>query len=553
MADCDAYDVATVLAYSDANVYQGKDFAKFDGGIYEAKWWTQNAEPGTDSVWQYCGQSVETKVSVNTTGLPSTTKSFEVVIGGKSYLVDPAKQTPIVLGGGSYGVTVPNVLDASGSKSYVADAITPNPIVVDSKTADVNLSISFKSEEVETTSVNLEVSFAEGTSPSLTTAKITNAGGFEQTIQLQSGVNITDVPSEGEFMITPENYQTEGTTYVGNTVTIKNGKTEGSNKIAFTQASDVLVGYLPVWGGNTNPTISQSAEAGYNVVVAAFADVKGESPVDFNGGLFASYGNDLKGEALKTAIKIDIAKAKKDSGLKYALISVGGENNTFDPQGADMSIVAENIITFLQDYDFDGIDFDLEAVPFTDDQLLDLMSNLKNDMPSIIMSGAPQVNKVGGSLQYVNTGTEQVYNKALNAGLFDYMFVQDYNTGGNYVNNKGELYTGSSTNPQSEGYYDVYAPEFITNSLIALKKMTPDVTKIVIGEPSTANAVGQAQIFHGPAADNAYKAMCEQFAGLSSDSSYAGAMTWQIIFDKDNSYSFANAVKAAETGSCQNI
>jgi len=547
-SDCDAYDVAKVAAYSDGSVYQGKDFAKFDGGIYEAKWWTQNAAPGTDSVWQYCGQSVETKVSINASGLPSTSKSFVVVIGGKSYLVGATKQSSIVLGEGSYDVTVPNVLDTDGSKSYVADAITPNPIVVNSETAEVSLNISFKSEMVETVRVNLEVSFAEGTSPSLTTAKITNTGGFEQTIQLQSGVNITDIPSEGEFTITPDSYDVSGTSYVGNTVTIKDGKVDGSNKIAFAQASDVLVGYLPVWGGSTNPTISQSAEAGYNVVAVAFADVKGESAVEFNGGSFASYGNDLTGEALQTAIKADITKAKKDNGLKYALISVGGENNTFDPQGADMSVVSSNIVTFLQDYGFDGIDFDLEQVPFTDDQLLDLMANLKKDMPSIIMSGAPQVNEVQGSLQYVNTGTEQVYNKALNAGLFDYMFVQAYNTGGNFVNDKGDF-----SKTKSEGFYDVYDPEFITNSFMALKKMTPDNTKIVMGEPSTANAAGQAQIFHGSAANNTYKAMCEQFAGLSAETSYAGAMTWQIVFDKDNSYSFANAVKAAETGDCQNI
>jgi len=48
---------------------------------------------------------------------------------------------------------------------------------------------------------------------------------------------------------------------------------------------------------------------------------------------------------------------------------------------------------------------------------------------------------VNGKLDYVNTSTQQVYNDALKAGLFDYMFVQAYNTGGNYVDQQGIMYS----------------------------------------------------------------------------------------------------------------
>lgn len=567
-SDCDPYDASKVPAYSDSTVYSGKDFAKYDGGIYEAQWWTQNEAPGTNDVWKYCGQAVEAKVSVNTTGLPQTVKTFEIVIGGESYTIDSTRQTPIVLGQGSFDVSVPKILSSDASEVYIANKVTPNPIVVDESTKEVSLNISFKTEAVEATTVSLNVTYATGTSPNSTTAKVTNSSGYEQTVQLVNGSNTINISSQGEFTITPNSYKEGGVTYVANTIKVKDGEVDGNNKIVYEQAPNVLVGYLPVWGGSTNPKISDAAKAGYNIVAVAFVDVKGESPVKFTGdGSFASYGTELKGEQLAKTINADITKAKEQDKLKYALISVGGEKNTFDPGNADMAVVASNIISFLRDYGFDGVDFDLEQVPFTDNQLIKLMQDLKKDMPSIIMSGAPQVNRVQDlknpgnySLQYVNTGTQQVYNKALEAGLFNYMFVQDYNTGGNFVNAKGDLYDPTSPSDtkdaaaaHSAGYYDVYDPEFISNSVAALKKITPENTKIVIGEPATPSAAGLAQIFHGPSADNAYEAMCEQFFSLNTDSSYGGAMTWQIVFDKENDYTFAKAVKASEENNCQNF
>ena len=45
-------------------------------------------------------------------------------------------------------------------------------------------------------------------------------------------------------------------------------------------------------------------------------------------------------------------------------------------------------------------------------------------------------------MAYVNTGSSRVYDGALKEGLFDFMFVQDYNSGSNYVNEKGDVCNG---------------------------------------------------------------------------------------------------------------
>ena len=165
------------------------------------------------------------------------------------------------------------------------------------------------------------------------------------------------------------------------------------------------------------------------------------------------------------------------------------------------------------------------------------------------MSGAPQANAVNGSLQYVNTGEEQVYNKALDAGLFDYMLVQDYNTADNWIDSDGNLLPKHS--PEGATELD---PDFMYNSYMALKKITPKSTQIVIGEPATAAAAGAGTIFHGPAEDAPYKAMCEQYAKLSKvGGNYGGAMTWEIVVDSKNNYSFANAFHAGNKGNCEDV
>ena len=363
-----------------------------------------------------------------------------------------------------------------------------------------------------------------------------NLGAGEQSIEVQDGV----------YNLTASSYKDGSTQYVSalqNPYTISSGSTIDLN---FSEmAQKLAVGYLE---NNTSPyiKISEANQKGYNVIVVAFAVVSG-STIKLYDNVFLPYQpywQDLTPEQIQNmTADIDLAKKQPKNPLRYVLASVGGEANTFAPGGADYTVVAKNMVDFLHTYHFDGFDFDLEVVPaeVTDDYLSKLITEIRRLDPGVIITSAPQVNNVNGSLNYVNTGVQQVYTKAIDKGLFDYIFVQEYNTGGNYVDAQGVLCNG-----KQEGCVDETSPEFIVNSFYALKKVTPSSTLIVPGEPATANAAGAATVYH-PAdgkVDNVYTLMGENYKLLLSDPQFGGAMTWSIRMDITGGYPFINMINS---------
>jgi chitinase len=52
--------------------------------------------------------------------------------------------------------------------------------------------------------------------------------------------------------------------------------------------------------------------------------------------------------------------------LKQLLISVGGENNSFQPNGTSAAQLATTFIAFMNQFMATGIDFDLENLGVTD-------------------------------------------------------------------------------------------------------------------------------------------------------------------------------------------
>ena len=278
-------------------------------------------------------------------------------------------------------------------------------------------------------------------------------------------------------------------------------------------------------------------------MVVAFAQIQGNNPVTLVGDQFIGYTNNEKmTDDYDEIIRDDITTAKKNYGLKYVLASVGGENNTFSPAGGDTQTMAQNTIAFLKKYNFDGIDFDLEVIPggYSAKNLASFIKALKALKADIVISSAPQVNNVGGKLAYVNTGVEQVYNAAIAQGLFDIILVQEYNTGGNYVDVNGNLCGGAQS-----GCYDETSAEFIVNSFMALKKITPGNTLIVPGQPATKDSAGTATVFNGKDANNVYGAMAKSYSQLINDPQFGGAMTWDTGHDYDNQYNFVKTILPA--------
>jgi chitinase len=118
--------------------------------------------------------------------------------------------------------------------------------------------------------------------------------------------------------------------------------------------------------------ISEAAQNGYNTIVLAFANLKPNTKMTFCDDQFLAYtdwDNFSNAPQAITAMKNDIAMAKTKYGLKHVLVSVGGASQSF--RMGDPETMAQNVVNFLNKYNFDGIDFDLEQQ--VDPQQLDAL------------------------------------------------------------------------------------------------------------------------------------------------------------------------------------
>ncbi|QIV95311.1 chitinase [Allofrancisella inopinata] len=503
-SDCDPYDASKVPAYSNSTIYLKEDFAKYDGGIYEAQWWTQNAAPGTNDVWKYCGQAVEAKVSVNTTGLPQTVKTFEIVIGGESYTIDSTRQTPIVLGQGSFDVSVPKILSSDASEVYIANEVTPNPIVVDESTKEVSLNISFETEAVEATTVSLNVTYATGTSPDSTTAKVTNSSGYEQTVQLVNGSNTISIPSQGEFTVTPDSYKENGETYKASPLTIVDGKVVDTDVIAYEKAGNwperVMAGYWGTWTNGQSSNLASYMESFgdyYNVILPGFLLVKGTTVNNFADAVILE--NFVDG----------VDRLHKKGALVIA--SVGGANTSvWAPDLNNVDTLAKNIVNFLAENHLDGLDFDLEGSSIDGSEawtesMQDLIAKMRenaearaDDFPrGFFITSAPQTYEDKGvePAIYWTDSQAKPFAAMLNPEAcggnvcFDALLIQNYN------------------NLNAPGWPNQPPTQSVKIAANALKVAKNNVTQIVLGD---------------------------DFA--PSESSYVSPEEYEAVFDKGDAY-----------------
>ncbi|KEI35178.1 chitinase [Francisella sp. W12-1067] len=520
--DCDPYDASKVPAYSDSSIYVAKDFAKYNGGIYEAKWWTQNAAPGTSDVWKYCGQAVETKVSVNTTGLPQTVKTFNVVIGGESYTIDSTRQTPIVLGQGSFDVSVPNILSSDALEVYIANKVTPNPIIIDESTKEVSLKINFKTKAVEVTTVSLNVTYATGTSPDSTTAKVTNSSGYDQTVQLVNGSNTISIPSQGEFTVTPDSYKERGETYKASPLTIVDGKVVDTDVIAYEKVGNwperVMAGYWGTWTNGQSSNLASYMESFgdyYNVILPGFLLVKGTTVNNFADAVILE--NFVDG----------VDRLHKKGALVIA--SVGGANTSvWAPDLNNVDTLAKNIVNFLAENHLDGLDFDLEGSSIDGSEawtesMQDLIAKMRenaearaDDFPrGFFITSAPQTYEDKGvePAIYWTDSQAKPFAAMLNPEAcggkvcFDAILIQNYN------------------NLNAPGWPNQPPTQSVKIAANALKVAKNNVTQIVLGDdfaPSESSYVSPEE----------YKAVFDKGdaygPAINSYSNFNGFMVWSL-------------------------
>ncbi|MGF1715239.1 glycosyl hydrolase family 18 protein [Photobacterium chitinilyticum] len=280
--------------------------------------------------------------------------------------------------------------------------------------------------------------------------------------------------------------------------------------------NSLMVGYLQSWSSNV--TFTQAAESGYNAIVLAFGEIDGSNIGIYDGFFAASHTPEL--------LKEDISNAKR-KGAKQILLSVGGANNTYNPGKTPSNELAKNIVSFLNEYGFTGIDFDLE-IDGDGEYLDELCQALKNVEPSLVITAAPQLNQGAHEtdLILVSAGNCRMYDQAVRNNRFDYLFIQAYNNQWPVINDTNET--------------DV---EFISNSFTNLTKNIPTETKIAIGEPADRQAAGTS-IFTAPdVPNNIYQLIHDQYETICANPQFGGAMVWSINLDAQNEYKCVNALK----------
>lgn len=279
----------------------------------------------------------------------------------------------------------------------------------------------------------------------------------------------------------------------------------------------LMVGYLQSW---SNMTFTEAAEQGYTAIVMAFGKIDGSS--------VGIYDNVFAASPTPSALKADIKNAKS-KGAQQILFSVGGEKNTYNPQGVSTTELATSINNYLTEYGFTGIDFDLE-IDGDASYLDDLCQAIKQVNPSLLITAAPQINQAdhASDLYLVSTGNARMYDKAISNNRFDYLFIQAYN-------NPWPAVQGSKET-------DV---EFISKSFVNFKKSIPSSTQIVIGEPANKNAAGTSIFTKPNPPQNIYQLIRDQYETICSDSQYGGSMVWSINLDQETGFQFVKAVKSA--------
>lgn len=271
------------------------------------------------------------------------------------------------------------------------------------------------------------------------------------------------------------------------------------SSFAFANSNDLIAGYLDTTATASalKVNMSQASLDGYNMVIFGFAKITGTN-IDFYDAQSASI---LKQQLV----------AAKANGMKV-LISVGGQANTFNPGNLDtiqISQLATNVVNFIHSNQLDGIDLDIEVQ--TDPNLiLNLLRDIKTLDQNILSTAAPQINNG----QLVTTGNNQDYQTAINDGLFDYLFLQEYNTP-----------------PQNDISY-------ISSIYPVIKSQVPANTKIVSGQPTAAVAAGTISIYHPSAGETlntqeVTPKIISELKKINADSQYAGVMGWSLNVDYD--------------------
>jgi chitinase len=273
-----------------------------------------------------------------------------------------------------------------------------------------------------------------------------------------------------------------------------------------------LVGYVAAYGSTippnvTTPMIRNAVDNNYSVFVYAFGIINSDDKLLIPSGITES--------DLQEQIRI----IHDNNGL--ALISFGGQNNTFCPS-RDSAKAALNTVDFCIKYGFDGIDLDLEDVPSYIDStyLKSYIKIVKEHDETLFVTAAPQISGGYGGPAAFSPNAIFTADLLKNAS-FDALLVQEYNQFG------GAVFNGLKDNDLG----------FISASFGPLTQLVPKGTKIVIGEPANKDA--------GTGLSNPLDIVKDINNGgvVLKNQQYGGIMVWAINYDYAQDWSFSRGVQ----------
>ncbi|WP_299011837.1 glycoside hydrolase family 18 protein [uncultured Shewanella sp.] len=316
---------------------------------------------------------------------------------------------------------------------------------------------------------------------------------------------------------------------------------------AGTETEHLLIGY---WANLGPWTLEETADQGFNMLIIAFGNIDNDDGVSLD-----AFGPNFTSDVMIQ----DIQSAKAAHPDLSVLISFGGSNNTYfvddDLTDDQINTLAGKLNDFLEEYDLDGVDFDIEG-KYSYSVLHTLIADLQNyrtdagETPYII-TAAPQLNTdSNGNALMVSTGyeTEPYYASTDDTSAladFDYVMVQEYNT---------VFSPALSYNDQS-----LYANDFetISSSFNLLKQQLPSdsSTKLVIGEPASYHSASAASIFYDYSAsqntytqrdlDTVISGVISQVSQIKDDDRFGGIMEWDTYDDEvynDPAYGFSQGI-----------
>jgi len=303
----------------------------------------------------------------------------------------------------------------------------------------------------------------------------------------------------------------------------------------------VLVGYWENWDGASNGvhpgmgwipvTDSRIRGHGYNVINAAFPVIRSDGTALWQDGMDAT---------VKVATPAEMCQAKAAGAT--ILMSIGGANAGIDLNSSSVAdrFVA-TVVPLLKQYNFDGIDIDIETgltdsgnisqLSTSQANLIRIIDGVLARMPSNFgLTMAPETAYVtGGSVTYGSIWGAYlpIVKKYVDNGRLWWLNMQYYN---------GSMYGCHGDSYQAGTVQGFTVQTDCLNSGLTVQGTTIRVPydKQVPGLPAQ------------PVAGGGYMSTSLVSQAWHADSSLKGLMTWSINWDSSKNWTFGDNVKSLQ-------